>query len=141
MEVLRTYANSISIMCLDDPSLIEIRGDYSSPRAMTLQLELRETEAARRYQNIDDTSRLDFSKDIVVYHNYEEEEESRDEKKVNDYDEEFPRSADDGFIVPEQREPPEPPTLDEFGWIDIEAPEDWRDIDPDEHPRMEFIVS
>ena len=47
MEELRAYAKNM--MCLDDPNLIEIRGDYSSPRAMTLQLELRETNPAKRY--------------------------------------------------------------------------------------------
>ena len=50
MEELRAYAKNM--MCLDDPSLIEIRGDYSSPRAMTLQLELRETNLEQRDQSI-----------------------------------------------------------------------------------------
>ena len=47
MAELKAYAKNM--MCLDDPSLIEIRGDYSSPRAMTLQLELRETNHERRF--------------------------------------------------------------------------------------------
>ena len=116
IEELRAYAKNM--MCLDSPELIEIRGDYSSPRAMTLQLELRETQAALRNKDVEDESRLDMSQGVIVeIHDYEEEEEGRSEKKVNSYDEEFARSADDEFFVPEEREPPEPPTLDDYGWI------------------------
>ena len=38
LKVLQTYSNSI--MCLDDPSLIEIRGDWNSLKKKTLHLEL-----------------------------------------------------------------------------------------------------
>ena len=38
MEELRAYAKNM--MCLDDPSLIEIRGDYNSVTAKALEIKL-----------------------------------------------------------------------------------------------------
>ena len=55
MSELRAHANRM--MCLDNPEQIEIRGDYSSGSAKTLQIELRETNFQRRFDATGDQNK------------------------------------------------------------------------------------